>query len=89
MRFVQYLFPDGRKREEVIEMPPEIERKAQALEAAGWQFEIECFPDTQMVHMDCSNEERVLANRVVRNGPQVPIKVEELVNEAAAAGGIQ
>lgn len=89
MKFIQYIFPDGRAKDVTIPMTPDVEHKAEALWAAGWRFEIECFPDTQMVHMDCCNDDRVLANRVVLNGPRVPGQVEELVNEAALAGGVQ
>jgi hypothetical protein len=82
MRFIQFKFPNGRRVEEAIERSPEIEQQACDLWDAGWSFEIECNPDTQIVHMDCCDEDRVLANRVCRNGPQVPVKVDELVEEA-------
>lgn len=82
MRFTQFLFPNGRRHEESINMPPEIESKAAELERAGWSFEIECHPDTQVVYMDCCDPDEALANRLCRNGPDVPVKVEELVNEA-------
>ena len=82
MLFTQFLFPNGRRKPAIIDMPPEIESKADELQRAGWNFEIECFPDTQMVHMDCCDIEEPLANRICRNGPDVPVKVAELVNEA-------
>lgn len=82
MEFTQYVFPNGRRRPEVIDRPPDIEAKAKELQAAGWEFEIECNPDSQLVHMDCCDDERQLANRFCRNGPDVPVKVDELVNEA-------
>ena len=82
MRFIQFVFPHGRQRREEIERSPEIEQMAQEIWDAGWSFEIECFPDTQVVHMDCCDADEALANRVCRNGPEVPIKVDELVREA-------
>lgn len=82
MKFTQYRFPRGEKVPVTIEVPADIEAKAEELEKAGWRFEIECAPETQIVHMDCCNFDRALANRLVRNGPGVPPKVAELVNEA-------
>lgn len=82
MIFTQYLFPNGRRKENEIAMPPDIEQMALEVEKAGWRFEIEVFPDTQIVHMDCCNEDRTLSNRLCKNGPDVPKMVEELVREA-------
>lgn len=85
MKFTQFMFPDGRRNAESIDRPPEIERLADELMAAGWSFEIECHPDTQLVHMDCCDDDRAISNRICRNGPQVPVKVDELVTEAHGA----
>lgn len=63
-------------------MPKEIEDKAKELESSGWEFEIEIFPDSQMVNMDCCDYERQLANRMVMNGPSIPDTVANLVNDA-------
>lgn len=82
MRFTQFIFPNGRRQDAFIDMPPETEAKALELERAGWAFEIECHPDTQIVHMDCCDPDEALANRLCRNGPDVPVKVGELVNAA-------
>lgn len=82
MRFTQFMFPHGRRQPVIIDMPPGIETKATELELAGWRFEIECFPDTQLINMDCCNNEEQLANRVCQNGPDVPVMVVELVEEA-------
>lgn len=82
MTFTQYKFPNGHRVPIDIDMPDEIERKARDLVESNWSFEIEINPDTQIVHMDCCNYERALANRICRNGPQVPQKVQDLVNDA-------
>jgi len=82
MQFTQFKFPNGRHEEVSIDMPKDIEEKALELHKSGWRFEIECFPDTQTVNMDCCDAEEQLSMRLVPNGPKVPIAVEELVNEA-------
>lgn len=85
MKFTQFVFPNGRRRPEIIDMPEEIEKLAGELRDAGWSFEIECFPETQLVHMDCCDEFNCLSMQVCRNGPAVPVKVKQLVQEAHAA----
>ncbi len=82
MNFTQFKFPHGRRVPENIKRSEAIEKLATELESAGWSFEVEINPDSQIVHMDCCDEDRALANRVCRNGPQVPVKVDELVTEA-------
>lgn len=84
MNFTQYMFPDGKRRPSSIETTPEVEQLASELVKAGWQFEIECHPDTQLIHMDCCDEDRPLTSEVVPNGPQVPIAVQKLVRDAHA-----
>lgn len=85
MKFTQFVFPAGRQREEHINMAPDIEALAAELAAAGWRFEIECHPDTQMVNMDCCDDEEPIAVELVANGPGVPAAVEKLVRDAHAA----
>jgi hypothetical protein len=85
MLFTQFLFPKGKRQTVVIDMPPEIETKAEELQQSGWSFEIECSPDTQMVHMDCGDGDEPIASRICQNGPDVPVKVAELVNTAHEA----
>jgi hypothetical protein len=82
MNFTQFMFPNGRQVPVTIDMPSEIERMAKELSGAGWRFEIECFPDMQMVNMDCCNDDGQLSAQLCPNGPEVPGKVVELVREA-------
>lgn len=84
MTFTQYMFPNGRKVPEFIERPEPIEKLADELMDAGWSFEIECFPDTQVVHMDCCNDDGQLAVQVCKNGPDVPPTVDKMVTAAHA-----
>jgi hypothetical protein len=82
MQFTQFMFPDGCRKPVIIDMPDEIERLAADISASGYRFEIECFPDTQLVHMDCCNEDAPLWSEVVKNGPEVPVAVERLVRRS-------
>jgi len=82
MRFTQFLFPNGRKKPNDIVMPEETERLAGELQGAGYSFEIEVFPDTQVVSMDCCDLEGQLASEACPNGPDVPVAVEKLVRRA-------
>lgn len=85
MNFTQFMFPNGRKVSTDIEVPPEIEKKASELASYGWSFEIEIFPETQVVNMDCCDEEEPIANELCTNGPDVPKHVEKLVERAHQA----
>lgn len=82
MDFTQYIFPNGRRKSTSIPMSNEIEAKAHELQEAGFGFEIECFPDTQVIHMDCCDEEAPIADESCSNGPDVPGTVEKLVTNA-------
>jgi flagellar motor protein MotB len=84
MYFTQFMFPNGERRDRDIDMDDATEKVAEELGQAGWRFEIECFPDTQLVHGDCCNEDGQLASFVVPNGPQVPVAIAEMVTAAWA-----
>jgi hypothetical protein len=89
MKFTQFVFPHGRKKAVFIDMPHEIESMAERIVAAGFNFEIECFPDTQIVNMDCCNDDKQLACEVTQNGPDVPKAVERLVKSAFKAAKLK
>jgi hypothetical protein len=78
--FTQYLRPDGRRAQVEIDMPEEIERKAQQIIAAGYVFEVEHLTTghASLTIADPSKGEDV-AIEVVPNGPAVPDAVERLV----------
>lgn len=85
MKFTQFMFPNGRRVSESIERSAEIKAKARELiETGGYSFEIECSPDTQLVNMDCSDENEPIAIQLCQNGPAIPETVDILVNEAYA-----
>ena len=82
MRFIQCLFPRGRRVSNIIDMDTETERLAHELQDAGWTFEIECFPDSQLINMDCSDNEESLWTEICPNGPNVPGAVKKLTAKA-------
>jgi len=83
VHFTQFMFPDGRPRSVEIEMPDEnVGVLAEELNAAGWSFEVECFPATQMVHADCCDDEGPLAQSLCDNGPDAPGAIEGLIRSA-------
>jgi uncharacterized protein (DUF849 family) len=84
LRFTQFLFPNGERKSVMTEVPADIERMAEEVVAAGFRFEIECHPETQLIHMDCCDDDEVLTAHVCLNGPEVPSHVRKLVTEAHA-----
>jgi hypothetical protein len=84
IRFTQFMFPDGTPRMRTLEASHEVEGLAQELIEAGWVFEVECHPDTQVVSGDCCDDEQQLGMFSEQNGPGVPPAVEAMVLEAWA-----
>lgn len=84
IRFTQFLYPDGRKQPQTFDASPEVEALALELQAAGWEFEIECHPRTSRVLADCCDSEEQLAQVTALNGPDVPGAIDGLVKRAWA-----
>jgi hypothetical protein len=84
MKFTQFFFPDGRREQKEISVSPEVEKMAEELVAKGCCFEIECFPDTQLVNADCTykNDDAPLSVELVQNGTSVRSAIEKMVREA-------
>lgn len=81
--FTQFLLPDGRRRQEAIERPPEIEAKARAIIAEGYEFEVEMLSTGAVsVEIFRHSDEDSLAIEVCENGPPVPIAIDKMVNDA-------
>jgi hypothetical protein len=83
--FTQYLLPNGRKRDEGIDRPPEIEAIAERFIKAGGRYECEVLSTghvslTAVKKVD--GEERDVAIIVCSNGPDVPAKVDALVRRS-------
>jgi DNA-binding IclR family transcriptional regulator len=83
--FTQYLRPDGRKTPVSINRPDAIEAMAQEIQAKGYSFECEelsngiCSFTVASPHEEDNGD---IAIKLVRNGPGVPMAVDELVKEA-------
>jgi len=89
MQFIQYLMPNGLKKEVSTECSPDIESKAKAIREWGGEFEIEVL-STGAVSMtieydDDEGERRSLAHEICPNGPDVPAAVKRLVETAFVA----
>jgi hypothetical protein len=90
--FTHYYMPDGRRKEETIDRPKEIELMAHRIIKAGFCFEIELLMDYKTVSLECCNPktERVLSGALCHNGPTtgdqlgVPHSVDKIIREAFA-----
>lgn len=86
--FTQFLRPDGRTRNITIDLSPETERKAVAIMRFA-RFEIEVLT-TGEIAMETirlggeSDAVNVLSGKVCANGPDVPAKVAEMIDEVYA-----
>lgn len=78
--FTQYLMPDGRTKQVMIDRPDDIAKQAQALVTSGLSLEIELL-STDIVSLaveDHENDETV-AIELVENGPGVLDAVDRLI----------
>jgi hypothetical protein len=90
--FTHFYMPDGRRKEEAIDRPQEIELMAHRIIKAGFCFEIELLMDYKTVSLECCNPktERVLSGALCHNGPAedkrlgVPDSVDKIIREAFA-----
>lgn len=81
IKFKQFLFPDGREVEVTIDRPEPVADRASVLQDNGFSLEIEN-KDGQ-IWMSCINREREeFIDLVCDNGPDVPMKIDEMINEA-------
>jgi hypothetical protein len=81
VHFIQFIFPNGERADQWIDRPPEIAAKARALWGAGFRLEIENKDDS--IWMSCvKHGEDLAVDRMCGNGPEVPVKVDELISEA-------
>jgi enoyl-CoA hydratase/carnithine racemase len=81
--FTQYLMPDGERRKQFFDRPPEVETKAKRLIASGAVFESEVLT-TGLVSLTCEllDEEETLAHEICAKGPDVLDAIDRLVNRA-------
>ncbi len=86
--FTQYILPNGRRRDETIDRPAEIEALADRIIQAGGRFECEMLTDLKTVSLTVvhkiGGEEGDIAIVLCKNGPDIPDAVDRLVRQAAA-----
>lgn len=84
--FTQYILPDGRKREEAIERPAEIEALADKFIKAGGRYECEILRTGEVsltaVFCDDDGDEQDVEIEVCANGPAVRDAVDALVHRS-------
>lgn len=85
IRFTQFLMPDGQPKPTWIERPPEVEVKATALIAEGYEFESEVLSTGECSFTCGRGEDEMLAIEVCPNGPDVLDAVDRLVEESFEA----
>jgi hypothetical protein len=84
VEFTQFMRPNGRPVPVTIDVADDLKPLADELVTAGYRFECEELT-TGEAHLDCSNDDGVLAMKLVPNGPAVPGAVNELIREAHVA----
>jgi len=85
--FTQYLLPNGRRRDEAIERPPEIEALAQQFIASGGRYECEILTTghvslTAVKTIDENEGPQDVEIIICANGPGIKEKVDELVKRS-------
>jgi hypothetical protein len=83
IKFTQYLRPNGEQRPVEIDMPKEVEEKADTLVADGYHFDIEKL-STGMISMTCEKDNEIVSMEVCPNGPEVVDCVQKIVERAHA-----
>lgn len=84
--FTQYVLPHGRKREETIERPAEIEALAQKFIDAGGRYECEVLTTGEVsftaVFCDEDGDEQDVEIEICANGPAVRDAVDAIVRKS-------
>ena len=78
----QYLRPNGRRKQEITELPIEYEEKYKEMLKRGWNFGAEVLTTG---HVSVTIEDRVegrdVTIRVIKNGPEVQKALCEMLEE--------
>jgi hypothetical protein len=83
--FTQYLLPDGRTRPQWIVRPADIDALARRFIAAGGRYECEMLTTGEVSFTAVlDDDDPPIAIEVCSNGPDVPVKVDELVRNSVA-----
>ena len=79
--FIQYMRPNGRRADVVINMPDDLADMAEAILARGYRFECEELTTGHASLTLTGDDEGDILIEVVRNGPAVPGAVETLIRD--------
>lgn len=79
--FTQYLLPYGRTKTVTIDMPEDVQNKADFLLKSGCHFDIEILT-TGFVSMTCERGDDLVSIQICENGPAVVESVRKLIDEA-------
>jgi len=85
--FTQYVLPHGRRRDEHINRPAEIEAIATRFTESGGRYECEVLTTGHVsltAVKEVDGEEQDIEIIVCDNGPGIPAKVDELVRRSEA-----
>lgn len=81
IKFTQFMFPNGREVEVIIERPEPISDRAEVLIDDGFSLEVE--NNRGEIWLSCVNHETEESfDEICVNGTDVPLKVDELINKA-------
>lgn len=83
--FTQYILPNGRRREETIERPAEIEAIASRFIESGGKYECEVLTTGHVsltAVKEVDGEPQDVEIIICNNGPDIPVKVDELVRRS-------
>ena len=85
--FTQYLRPDGRKKDVLVDMDPKVEKVAHLIMKKDGYFECEELANGTVVLYCYMNkgqdqDKNLAAMKLCPNGPEIPKAVEELIYEA-------
>jgi len=87
--FTQYLMPNGRKEPVTIDRPDDVAAKAQAIIDRGFRFECEMLSDYSTVSLTIADDDDDHEIEVVRNGPDVPLAIDRMIERFAAKLSVQ
>jgi hypothetical protein len=86
MIFTQFLFPNGRQKQISIQVSEDLENKVKEIENAGYRFELEVFPEHNMlfgmINMDCCNADEVLSGDLCKNDETLQSSIQNLIEDA-------
>lgn len=86
--FTQFLMPDGRKNPVTIDRPEPISTLAHAIIERGYRFECEMLSDYRTTSFTISDDDADHEIEVCSNGPDVPIRIDAMIERFAKKIGL-